>query len=158
MSSLGKNRSFDIAQIQMLLDSGIQMADAFMSNAEQIEGIISKLQEVHGTVPGNYDPWEVSVYTWSECKFGKNVVLNQYSNEKGASIQTFLAVEYFINGFSKEDFFGSNLSGIVNNGYEYTIDKEQNELIVNSQAYDLPSNWSQREEAFTNAKKVFLEQ
>lgn len=110
----------------------------------------------------NYNAWQVSAWLWSNKLYGDGNIMNEYALEKALNIRTFLAIQYFINSFPLDsktkkvmEGFSKNLTGIVNDGFEYDIDLANNKLLVNGMSYRLPNGWEERERAYNRAIYTF---
>lgn len=105
----------------------------------------------------NYGPWESAAWAWSEKLYGSGWRLDDYAVEKRLCIETFLSIQYYINGYPTDEDenvlegFSDNISGIVNEGFKYKIDIPNNKLRVNGREYPLPKGWEAREEAYYDA-------
>lgn len=104
----------------------------------------------------NYSPWDVSCYVWAEASYSGEKNLNTYSKVNGCNERTFLATQYFINGYpTKETEFNKDLGEIVHENIEYSFSSDYMHLYVNGREYKAPKNWEDRKAQFNNVQEAF---
>ena len=100
--------------------------------------------------------WDVSCYVWAEALYSGEKNLNTYSKVNGCNERTFLATQYFINGYpTKETEFNKDLGEIVHENIEYSFSSDYMHLYVNGREYKAPENWEDRKAQFNNVQEAF---
>ncbi|MDR1156825.1 MAG: hypothetical protein LBK75_00745 [Oscillospiraceae bacterium] len=105
-------------------------------------------QETAQHIYENYNPWEISAYTWTIVEHPS--VLNDYVNQYGVGENVFLVTQYYINGWL--DGGGDDLSAI-RKGTPYEI--KNGRLYVNGHDYRLPNGWENRMKVYDNVMKNY---
>ncbi len=119
------------------------------------EEVLAKY-DIAGYIAQNYNPWDISCYVWAEAEHSREKNINKYSEVYGCNERTFLATQYFINGYpTKETEFDNDLGEIVRENIEYSFSSDYKHLYVNGREYKTPKNWEDRKEQFNNVQEVF---